>query len=66
MKHLIDLDDQLLAQARVALGTTTMKETVHEALRIACNRRRSELNAAVNGLAALVAVLPISDREEAW
>jgi len=32
-KTLIDLDDELLAEAAVAFGTTTKKETVNEALR---------------------------------
>lgn len=32
-KTLIDLDDELLAEAAVALGTATKKETVNEALR---------------------------------
>jgi Arc/MetJ family transcription regulator len=32
-KTLIDVDDDLLTKARAALGTTTKKETVNEALR---------------------------------
>jgi Arc/MetJ family transcription regulator len=32
-KTLIDLDDELLAQARVVLGTGTKKDTVNAALR---------------------------------
>jgi Arc/MetJ family transcription regulator len=31
-KRLVEIDDQLLARARGAAGTTTIKETVHVAL----------------------------------
>jgi len=41
-KRLIDIDDGLLAEASAILGTTTMKETVNEAL--------SELRRAALGL----------------
>ncbi|MDE0171503.1 MAG: type II toxin-antitoxin system VapB family antitoxin [bacterium] len=39
-KRLIDIDDGLLAEASEILGTTTMKETVNEAL---SEVRRAEL-----------------------
>jgi Arc/MetJ family transcription regulator len=32
-KHLIDVDDQALSAARAELGTTTINDTVNEALR---------------------------------
>jgi Arc/MetJ family transcription regulator len=32
-KHLVEIDDQLLARARSAAGTTTIKSTVETALR---------------------------------
>jgi Arc/MetJ family transcription regulator len=32
-KRLVDIDDEILEQARDALGTTTLKDTVNEALR---------------------------------
>ena len=32
-KTLLDVDDDLLAEATVALGTTTKKDTINEALR---------------------------------
>jgi Arc/MetJ family transcription regulator len=32
-KHLVDIDDETLAEARRALGTTTLKETVDQSLR---------------------------------
>ena len=66
MKHLVDLDEDLLTDARSALGTATIKDTVNEALRLAAERRRSELNAAVDELADLVATIPVTDRAEAW
>ncbi len=31
-KRLVDIDDEVLAEARRALGTTTLKETVNTAL----------------------------------
>lgn len=33
-KHLIDLDEDRLGAARAELGTTTIKDTVNEALRL--------------------------------
>ena len=40
-KHLIDLDEDRLAAARVELGTATMKDTVNEALRrVSTDRER--------------------------
>jgi Arc/MetJ family transcription regulator len=41
-KHLVDIDDETLAEARRALGTTTLKETVNESLRstVQMHRRR--------------------------
>jgi Arc/MetJ family transcription regulator len=38
MKTVIDLDEELLEAARRALGTTTKKETVQEALRLVAER----------------------------
>lgn len=42
-KRLVDIDDEILEQAREALGTTSLKETINEALRAALvtARRRS-------------------------
>lgn len=45
-KRLVDIDDDLLAAAREALGATTMKETVNRALKEAVDlaaRRESLL-----------------------
>jgi Arc/MetJ family transcription regulator len=32
-KRLVDIDDEILEEARRALGTTTLKETVNQSLR---------------------------------
>jgi len=66
MKHLVDLDEALLEQARATLGTTTIKDTVNEALRLAADRKRAELDAAMDELAELVRILPLQDRANAW
>jgi Arc/MetJ family transcription regulator len=53
-KRLIDVDDCLLAQARATLGTSTMKETVNQALtevvRAELRRRHAERLAAGDGI----------------
>jgi Arc/MetJ family transcription regulator len=66
MKHLVDVDETLLEQARATLGTSTIKDTVNEALRLAAGRKRAELDAAMDELAELVRALPIRDRAHAW
>lgn len=40
-KRLVDIDDEVLAEARRALGTTTLKETVNESLRSTAQAARS-------------------------
>ena len=66
MKHLVDVDETLLEQARATLGTNTIKDTVNEALRLAAQRKRAELDAAMDELAELVRTLPVQDRANAW
>jgi len=39
MKTVVDLDEDLLNRARRELGTTTKKDTIHEALRLVAERR---------------------------
>jgi Arc/MetJ family transcription regulator len=41
-KRLVDVDDEVLAEARKVLGTTTLKDTVNTSLRetVAAARRR--------------------------
>ena len=38
MRTVIDLDESLLDRARRELGTTTKKDTIHEALRLVAER----------------------------
>ena len=61
-KRLIDVDDEALDAARAKLGTTTIKDTVNEALRAAARERRTELASALSTLAAA----ELDDRSAAW
>lgn len=43
-KRLVDIDDEILDEARRALGTTTLKDTVNESLRSTAQAaRRSKI-----------------------
>lgn len=66
MKHLVDLDEDALAGARLALGTRTIKDTVNQALRTAARdgRRRDEIDAALARLATVH--LSDDERASAW
>ncbi len=61
-KHLIDLDERALSAARSELGTTTIKDTVNEALRRATAQREREVAAALDVLAGA----ELGDRDDAW
>jgi Arc/MetJ family transcription regulator len=61
-KHLVDLDEEALGAARSELGTTTIKDTVNEALRRATARREGQVAAALD----LLAAARLDDRAEAW
>ena len=61
-KHLVDLDEELLDSARAELGTTTIKDTVNEALRRATSRRERSVAAALDVLARA----HLDDRANAW
>lgn len=61
-KHLIDLDEEMLGAARAELGTTTIKDTVNEALRRATFQRERRTTAALD----LLANARLDDRAEAW
>jgi len=61
-KHLVDLDENTLAAARAELGTTTIKDTVNEALRRATSRRGRRVAAALDILSGAC----LDDRAEAW
>jgi len=61
-KHLIDLDEEMLGAARAELGTTTIKDTVNEALRRVTLRRERRTAAALDVLASA----RLDDRAGAW
>ena len=50
-KHLVDIDETVLSAAQAELGTTTMKETVNEALKRASAGRNAKVRAALDRLA---------------
>ena len=61
-KHLVDLDEDALSAARAELGTTTIKDTVNEALRRTVQQRGPRVLAALDTLAAA----DLDDRSDAW
>lgn len=61
-KHLVDLDDDALSAARAELGTSTIKDTVNEALRRATAERAVRISSALDVLATAA----LDDREDAW
>lgn len=61
-KHLVDLDEHALSSARAELGTTTIKDTVNEALHRATEQRLARVVAALDVLAGA----ELDDRADAW
>jgi Arc/MetJ family transcription regulator len=61
-KHLVDLDEEALGSARVELGTTTIKDTVNQALRRATRDREQRVARALD----VLATAEFEDRSEAW
>jgi Arc/MetJ family transcription regulator len=61
-KHLVDIDEEMLVSARAELGTSTIKETVNEALRKATSHRARRIASALN----LLARSQLDDRADAW
>ncbi|MGH7686468.1 MAG: type II toxin-antitoxin system VapB family antitoxin [Candidatus Dormibacteria bacterium] len=61
-KHLIDLDEEALHAAQTELGTSTIRETVNEALRRATSRRDRFVSKAIDTLVKA----RLSDRADAW
>lgn len=61
-KHLVDIDEQVLANARVQLGAETIKETVNRALRLVGEDRSAMVTARLDALADAELV----PREQAW
>lgn len=66
MRHLVDVDDDALSEARATLGTVTIKDTVNTALRIAAANatREQHVGASIRALAKMR--LTDADRQEAW
>lgn len=62
MKHLIDLDEDALSVARARLGTSTIRDTVNAALRLAAGEPQAAAAAALDVLASI----ELEDRERAW
>jgi Arc/MetJ family transcription regulator len=52
-KHLVDIDDAALASAQAELGTSTMKDTVNEALRRSALRQTNRVARALTRLGEL-------------
>ena len=61
-KHLVDIDDSVLSDARAELRTATIKDTVNEALRRVGAGRRHRVGKALDVLAKAA----LADRETAW
>ena len=61
-KRLVDIDEEALDAARSQLGTTTIKATVNEALRLVGSDRSEVVRNSMDVLSAM----PLSDRDDAW
>lgn len=61
-KHLVDIDEVALAAARAELQTTTIRDTVNQALHRAGGARAQEIVSSLDVLAAA----KLEDREAAW
>lgn len=61
-KHLVDIDENALSAARAELKTTSIKETVNEALRRAARTRDGRVAKALDTLARA----KLADRAQAW
>ena len=61
-KHLVDIDETALDDAKRELGTRTIKDTVNLALRHAGTRRRADVKRQLDVLARA----DLAPRDEAW
>lgn len=61
-KHLVDIDEDALDNARRELGTSTIKDTVNLALRQAGPQRREDVKRRLDALARA----DLAPREQAW
>jgi Arc/MetJ family transcription regulator len=69
MKHLIDMDDELLGRVKEILGTQTLKATVDAALRLVEQQAPDQAKnraAQIDAWAKLCEEIPLADRQEAW
>jgi len=61
-KHLVDIDEDALDDAKRQLGTSTIKETINLALRRAGGRKRHDVKRQLDVLARA----DLAPREQAW
>jgi Arc/MetJ family transcription regulator len=61
-KHLVDIDERALRSARTELGTTTIKDTVNQALRRAGAEHPRDVKKRLDRLAKA----DLAPREQAW
>jgi Arc/MetJ family transcription regulator len=61
-KHLVDIDEQALVNARAQLGVDTIKETVNRALRLVGEDRNGMSKRRLDALAKA----ELAPREQAW
>ena len=61
-KHLVDLDEHALREARAELGTASIRDTVNEALRRAGGSRQARVAKTLKVLASV----ELEDRAQAW
>jgi Arc/MetJ family transcription regulator len=61
-KHLVDIDERALADARAQLGVETIKETVNRALRLVGEDRGAMVKERLDALAGT----ELAPREQAW
>jgi Arc/MetJ family transcription regulator len=61
-KHLVDIDERALQEARAQLGVSTIKETVNRALRLV----GADRGAAVKERLDVLADADLAPRERAW
>ncbi len=61
-KHLVDIDETALSDAKRELGTRTIKDTVNLALHRAGTRRRADVTRQLDVLARA----DLAPREQAW
>lgn len=61
-KHLVEIDEAKLEAGRAEFGTSTIKDTIDEALRRATATRSQRTRAALD----LLAAAELADRDDAW